>query len=186
MDVCATEQVLEIGDVDRGKGWEEGSEECNSLNLLAAWYFGKLLGRLPFGADIFRCARQLLSEGARLELDAALMRLIESEAAGSPVRPIIVAMNQWEEANGRKLYSPAKMLMRTGKKSRFVTSVDWEGISPKTLSSQRSIQATRCHGIWRPLIPNATTIEAMREARAGNLRRASNIAELKAALDADD
>lgn len=37
-----------------------------------------------------------------------------------------------------------------------------------------------------PLIPNATTIEAMREARAGNLRRASNIAELKAALDADD
>ena len=37
-----------------------------------------------------------------------------------------------------------------------------------------------------PLIPNATTIDAMREARAGNLRRASSIAELKAALDADD
>jgi DNA-damage-inducible protein J len=37
-----------------------------------------------------------------------------------------------------------------------------------------------------PLIPNTTTIEAMREARAGNLPQASSIAELKAALDADD
>jgi DNA-damage-inducible protein J len=37
-----------------------------------------------------------------------------------------------------------------------------------------------------PLIPNATTIEAMKESRAGNLPRANSIAELKAALHADD
>jgi DNA-damage-inducible protein J len=37
-----------------------------------------------------------------------------------------------------------------------------------------------------PLIPNATTIAAMRESRAGNLQRARNIAELKKALHADD
>lgn len=37
-----------------------------------------------------------------------------------------------------------------------------------------------------PLIPNATTIEAMKESRAGNLPRANSMAELKAALHADD
>jgi DNA-damage-inducible protein J len=37
-----------------------------------------------------------------------------------------------------------------------------------------------------PLIPNDTTIAAMKEARAGNLPRANSIAALKAALDADD
>jgi len=37
-----------------------------------------------------------------------------------------------------------------------------------------------------PLIPNATTIAAMMEARAGNLPRASSIEELKASLHADD
>lgn len=37
-----------------------------------------------------------------------------------------------------------------------------------------------------PLIPNATTIEAMKESRAGNLPRANSIAELKAALHGDD
>jgi DNA-damage-inducible protein J len=37
-----------------------------------------------------------------------------------------------------------------------------------------------------PLIPNATTVAAMREARAGNLPRANSIEELKNALDADD
>lgn len=37
-----------------------------------------------------------------------------------------------------------------------------------------------------PLIPNATTIAAMKEARAGNLPRANNISELMAALHADD
>jgi len=37
-----------------------------------------------------------------------------------------------------------------------------------------------------PLIPNATTIAAMKESRAGNLPRAKTIAELKAALHADD
>lgn len=37
-----------------------------------------------------------------------------------------------------------------------------------------------------PLIPNATTIEAMKESRSGNLPRANSIAELKAALHADD
>ena len=37
-----------------------------------------------------------------------------------------------------------------------------------------------------PLIPNATTIAAMMQARAGNLPRASSIEELKAALHADD
>ena len=35
-----------------------------------------------------------------------------------------------------------------------------------------------------PLIPNATTIAAMKEARAGNLPRVKNIAALKAALNA--
>ena len=37
-----------------------------------------------------------------------------------------------------------------------------------------------------PLIPNATTITAMREARAGNLPRAHSIDELKKSLRADD
>ena len=37
-----------------------------------------------------------------------------------------------------------------------------------------------------PLIPNATTIAAMKEARAGNLSRAYSIAELMADLNADD
>jgi len=37
-----------------------------------------------------------------------------------------------------------------------------------------------------PLIPNATTIAAMKEARAGNLPSAKSIAELRAALHADD
>jgi DNA-damage-inducible protein J len=37
-----------------------------------------------------------------------------------------------------------------------------------------------------PLIPNATTVAAMKEARAGNLPRANSIEELKTALRADD
>lgn len=37
-----------------------------------------------------------------------------------------------------------------------------------------------------PLIPNATTIAAMKETRAGNLPRANSIAELMADLNADD
>ena len=37
-----------------------------------------------------------------------------------------------------------------------------------------------------PLIPNATTIAAMIEARAGNLSRANSIEELKQSLRADD
>ena len=37
-----------------------------------------------------------------------------------------------------------------------------------------------------PLIPNATTIAAMKEARAENLPRANSIAELMADLNADD
>ena len=37
-----------------------------------------------------------------------------------------------------------------------------------------------------PLIPNATTIAAMMEARAGNLPRADSIEELKKSLHADD
>ena len=37
-----------------------------------------------------------------------------------------------------------------------------------------------------PLIPNATTIAAIKEARAGELPRAKSIAELKAALNAGD
>jgi DNA-damage-inducible protein J len=37
-----------------------------------------------------------------------------------------------------------------------------------------------------PLIPNATTVAAMKEARAGNLPHANSIEELKNALDADD
>jgi DNA-damage-inducible protein J len=37
-----------------------------------------------------------------------------------------------------------------------------------------------------PLIPNATTVAAMKEARAGNLPRANSIEELKNALNADD
>lgn len=37
-----------------------------------------------------------------------------------------------------------------------------------------------------PLIPNATTIAAMKEARAGNLPRANSIPELMAALHAGD
>ncbi|MES2770772.1 MAG: type II toxin-antitoxin system RelB/DinJ family antitoxin [Pseudomonadota bacterium] len=37
-----------------------------------------------------------------------------------------------------------------------------------------------------PLIPNAETIAAMKEARAGNLPRANSIEELKSMLDADD
>lgn len=37
-----------------------------------------------------------------------------------------------------------------------------------------------------PLIPNATTIAAMREARAGHLPRAHSMEELKKSLHADD
>ena len=37
-----------------------------------------------------------------------------------------------------------------------------------------------------PLIPNATTVAAMKEACAGNLPRANSIEELKRALNADD
>lgn len=37
-----------------------------------------------------------------------------------------------------------------------------------------------------PLIPNATTVSAMMEARAGNLPRANSIEELMNALRADD
>lgn len=37
-----------------------------------------------------------------------------------------------------------------------------------------------------PLVPNAVTIAAMMEARAGNLSRANSIEELKKALHADD
>jgi DNA-damage-inducible protein J len=37
-----------------------------------------------------------------------------------------------------------------------------------------------------PLIPNAVTVAAIREARSGNLPRARSVEELKAALDADD
>jgi DNA-damage-inducible protein J len=37
-----------------------------------------------------------------------------------------------------------------------------------------------------PLIPNAATVAAMMEARAGNLPRANSIEELKNALNADD
>lgn len=37
-----------------------------------------------------------------------------------------------------------------------------------------------------PLIPNATTIAAMKEARAGNLPRVNNVKELMTALHADD
>ncbi len=37
-----------------------------------------------------------------------------------------------------------------------------------------------------PLIPNAVTVAAMKEARAGNLPRANSIEDLKKALNADD
>jgi DNA-damage-inducible protein J len=39
---------------------------------------------------------------------------------------------------------------------------------------------------FEPLIPNETTIAAMREARAGNLPRVNTVAELLAELNADD
>ena len=39
---------------------------------------------------------------------------------------------------------------------------------------------------FEPLIPNETTIAAMREARAGGLPRATTMDELKAALNAGD
>lgn len=39
---------------------------------------------------------------------------------------------------------------------------------------------------FEPLIPNALTIAAIKEARAGNLLRANTIEELKAALHASD
>ena len=37
-----------------------------------------------------------------------------------------------------------------------------------------------------PMVPNATTVMAMREARSDKLARAEGIAALKSALDADD
>jgi DNA-damage-inducible protein J len=39
---------------------------------------------------------------------------------------------------------------------------------------------------FEPLVPNATTIAAMKEARAGNLPRANTIEEMMASLHADD
>ncbi len=39
---------------------------------------------------------------------------------------------------------------------------------------------------FAPLIPNAVTIEAMKEARRGNLKRSGNVQELLDDLHADD
>lgn len=39
---------------------------------------------------------------------------------------------------------------------------------------------------FEPLTPNATTVEAMKEARAGKGKRFATVAELMADLDADD
>ena len=39
---------------------------------------------------------------------------------------------------------------------------------------------------FEPLVPNATTIAAMRKARAGNLPRVNSVKELLDALNADD
>jgi DNA-damage-inducible protein J len=39
---------------------------------------------------------------------------------------------------------------------------------------------------FEPLVPNATTIEAMKEARRGGLAKAASIRELADALNADD
>lgn len=48
-------------------------------------------------------------------------------------------------------------------------------------------RVARDHALpFDPLIPNAATVAAMMEARAGNLPRANSIQELKNALDADD
>ena len=48
-------------------------------------------------------------------------------------------------------------------------------------------RVARDHALpFDPLIPNATTVAAMKEARAGNLPRANSIEELKTALRADD
>jgi DNA-damage-inducible protein J len=48
-------------------------------------------------------------------------------------------------------------------------------------------RVARDHALpFDPLIPNAATVAAMMEARAGNLPRAHSTQELKNALDADD
>ena len=48
-------------------------------------------------------------------------------------------------------------------------------------------QVAKEHALpFDPLIPNATTIAAIKEARAGERPRAKSIAELKAALNAGD
>jgi DNA-damage-inducible protein J len=48
-------------------------------------------------------------------------------------------------------------------------------------------RVARDHALpFDPLIPNAATVAAMIEARAGNLPRANSIQELKNALNADD
>jgi DNA-damage-inducible protein J len=39
---------------------------------------------------------------------------------------------------------------------------------------------------FEPLIPNQTTVEAMRQARAGKLPKADSVGDLMAALHADD
>lgn len=39
---------------------------------------------------------------------------------------------------------------------------------------------------FEPLVPNATTIEAMKEARRGGLKSFSSVKDLMADLDADD
>jgi len=49
------------------------------------------------------------------------------------------------------------------------------------------IRVAREHALpFDPLVPNETTIAAMKEARAGNLPSANSIEELVAALNADD
>lgn len=48
-------------------------------------------------------------------------------------------------------------------------------------------RVARDHALpFDPLVPNAATVAAMMEARAGNLPRANSIQDLKNALDADD
>jgi DNA-damage-inducible protein J len=59
--------------------------------------------------------------------------------------------------------------------------------SGRPIARSLSRRIAREHALpFDPLIPNDTTIAAMKEARAGNLPRANSITELMTALHADD
>ena len=107
MDILVDESALEISEIETGRNFPEGAERMKSLELLAAWYTGKLLGRLPFSPSLFVLARNLLDEKAGDELDAQFLPFLRSEdsnlrSSGLIIRSVCRAMGQWLKPAGNE------------------------------------------------------------------------------------